>query len=147
MSETKRPVGRPKIYTPELANEICERIALGESLKAICSETGMPAQSTIFAWLKEIGEFSEMYARAREMQAHCMVDEIIEIADNVIEEKDAIQKAKLRIDTRKWVAAKYHRKYYGDSTDKAENQAMRSNEKDLTDEELVEKLNEIGFKS
>ena len=30
----KRPRGRPTVYTKELANTICERLAKGETLKA-----------------------------------------------------------------------------------------------------------------
>lgn len=109
--------------------QICERLANGESLKAICEDEGMPARSTVFKWLAENKPFSDMYARAREEQADAIFDEIIEIADDGRNdwmerrgEEDAgwvtngenIQRAKLRIDARKWMAGKLRPKKYGE---------------------------------
>lgn len=121
MSETKRPVGRPSIYTNELADEICERIASGESLRRICSDEHMPVERTVYLWLNESSEFFHKYTRARERQADCYLDEMIEIADNT---QDAgsnvrVQVARLRIDTRKIVIEKLAPKKYG--TQRTEN--------------------------
>lgn len=116
-------------YADEVALQICERLANGESLKAICEDEGMPARSTVFKWLAENKPFSDMYARAREEQADAIFDEIIEIADDGRNdwmerrgEEDAgwvtngenIQRAKLRIDARKWMAGKLRPKKYGE---------------------------------
>jgi hypothetical protein len=38
----KRGPGRPLSYTPEVADEICERLEAGEPIKQICREAGMP---------------------------------------------------------------------------------------------------------
>lgn len=148
MSETKRPVGRPSIYTDELANEICERIANGESLRSICKDEYMPAQSTVYAWVSEIRQFSEQYAHAREQQAHYFVDEMIEIADKVLADSAAVQKARLQIDTRKWAAAKLNKAAYGDGAEKIINiNASSKQVADLTDEELAAELAKHGLKS
>jgi hypothetical protein len=40
------PAGRPSDYTQEIADLICERIADGESLRAICAGDDMPNKST-----------------------------------------------------------------------------------------------------
>lgn len=116
-------------YTDEMALTICERLANGESLKAICEDENMPARSTVFKWLAENSKFSDMYARAREEQADAIFDEILEIADNGRNdwmerrgEDDAgwvangenIQRARLRIDSRKWMAGKLRPRKYGD---------------------------------
>jgi len=116
-------------YTDEMALIICDRIANGESLKSICEDEELPARSTVFKWLAENRTFSDMYARAREEQADTIFDEIIEIADDGRNdwmerrgEDDAgwvtngenIQRAKLRIDARKWMAGKLRPKKYGD---------------------------------
>lgn len=113
MNKKKRPVGRPSIYTEKLANEICNRLANGESLKSICNDHHMPHRETVRVWRHEISEFSAMYALAREQQAENFLDEMIEIADTVIEDSAAIQKAKLQVDTRKYVAEKLAPKQYG----------------------------------
>jgi hypothetical protein len=45
--------GRPPIYALEpVFAQICERIAHGESLAAICRDPSMPAESTVYRWLK-----------------------------------------------------------------------------------------------
>jgi lambda repressor-like predicted transcriptional regulator len=114
-------------YSPEQIEAhkatILERIAAkGESLRKICRVDGMPAASTVFLWLAEDEAFSEQYARAREVQADAMFDEILEIADqfdNVQDKLDVehINRAKLRIDTRKWAVSKMAPKKYGEKVD------------------------------
>ena len=123
--------GRPSTYSQEVVGAICERIALGESLRAICRDDAMPAMSTVFKWLTEQPTFSEQYARAREEQAESMADEIVSIADNA---EDAA-KARLQIDARKWVASKLKPKKYGDKTT-AELTIKRASE-ELGDDELA----------
>lgn len=119
-------------YTDQMALIICERLANGESLKSICEDENMPARSTVFKWLAENKIFSDMYARAREEQADAIFDEILEIADDGRNdwmerrgEEDAgwvtngenIQRARLRIDARKWMAGKLRPKKYGEKLD------------------------------
>lgn len=92
-------------------------------------------------------EFSDMYAHAREQQAHYFVDEMIEIADKVLEDSAAVQKARLQIDTRKWAAAKLNKAAYGDGTEKAVQINVGKQVADLTDEELAAELAKHGLKS
>lgn len=125
------PAGRPTDYTQEKADVICERLADGESLRTICDDEDMPARSTVFRWLSLHKEFSDQYARAKEVQAEVLADELISIADDGrndwMERKtdegdhlgwrengEAIRRSALRIDTRKWVAAKLLPKKYGE---------------------------------
>ncbi len=113
----KRKRGRPSRYTPDLAAVICGRLAGGESLRTICADKDMPAISTVMGWLfdGDHGEFSEQYARAREAQAELRADEITDIADGVEHgASEAVQAARLRVDARKWIAAKLLPKRYGD---------------------------------
>jgi hypothetical protein len=44
--------GRPTIRTKEVENEICYRIACGESLRHICLDPRMPCRDTVFRWLR-----------------------------------------------------------------------------------------------
>lgn len=119
--------GRPSIYSGDLADLICERIAAGESLRGICKDDDMPAASTVFRWLAENKAFQEQYAHAREEQAETLVDEIVAIADEsaVIVKHEgedvqlgldptAIARNRLRVDARKWVASKLKPKKYGE---------------------------------
>lgn len=102
--------GRPSDYTPEVATEICRRLALGESLAKMCREDAMPAQSTVYLWLQKHSDFSENYARARDIQADVLAEETVTIAD---EASDPV-KARLQVDARKWFASKVAPKKYGD---------------------------------
>ncbi len=132
MSDEK-PLGRPSDYNEETALKICERLAEGESLRAICLDDDMPSKSSVFRWLDANQSFRDQYARAREFQADTMADEIQDIADDgtndwmekrlndgsVIEvvNHEHIQRSRLRVDTRKWVASKLKPKKYGDKLD------------------------------
>jgi hypothetical protein len=108
-------IGRPSLYTPELADEICTRLANGESLRAICLDDAIPSVGTVLRWVGEHDEFQKQYARAREIQAETHADDIVTIADGGGED-DSVRTARdrLRVDARKWVASKLLPKKYGD---------------------------------
>lgn len=121
--------GRPSIFSQELADTICERLAEGESLRAICRDDAMPAMSSVFKWLRENETFSQQYARAREAQADALFDEILHIADTPKEgvktktlpdgkteetTGDMIEHRRLQVDARKWMLARMAPKKYGD---------------------------------
>lgn len=113
-------------------NTICDRIEKGESLRAILLEKDMPSSSTFYIWLDSDENKSKRYARATELRADYLFDEIINIADNthegvVIEtddngrtkEKkgDMLGHRKLQVDSRKWILSKLNPKKYGDKLD------------------------------
>ena len=106
-------MGRRSTLTPELAGAICRRIAEGESLRTICRDQAMPSRRTVLRWCEENAVFCHQYACAREAQADTLAEEVVTIADD-----DAIapERAKVRIDARKWLAAKVAPKRWGDKT-------------------------------
>ena len=123
--------GPPSDYSQETVDAICERIAGGESLRSICKDDAMPSMATVCKWLNLHKEFAEQYARAREVQADTLFDEIQDIADDATndymermegDEKAAswqfngehVQRSKLRVEARKWMAGKLRPKKYGD---------------------------------
>ena len=58
--------GRPSVYSHAMAEEICNRLAVGESLKSVCQDDGMPDERTVRRWaLDPDHPFSPRYARAR----------------------------------------------------------------------------------
>lgn len=107
---------RPSEYTQKVGSMICQRLAEGESLSSISKDPRTPAMSTIFLWLTKHPDFLKQYNRAREEQAEAMADEIVGIADGNGAEDNAVMTARdrLRVDARKWVAAKLKPKKYGD---------------------------------
>lgn len=124
-AEAKAP-GRPSTFTQEIADRICEALIEGRSLRSICEAEDMPAASSVFKWLGEHRAFSEQYAHAREAQADALFDEMLQIADDGRNDKflddegmprtdhDVIARSKLRVETRKWMAAKLRPRVYGD---------------------------------
>lgn len=101
--------GRPSLYTPKLAAEICSRLETA-TVREICELDGMPSRDTFYSWVSKYPEFADMYARAREVRAHLVAEEIIYIADT---EEDP-NKARVRIDARKWWVGKANAKHYGE---------------------------------
>lgn len=128
------PGGRPTIYTKELGETICKRIALGESLRSICKDEDMPDRSVVHDWILDAGkkEFSDQYEKAVNSRAELMFDELLDIADdgqNDYMEKELesgtievpntehIQRSRLRVDTRKWYLSKVLPKKFGEKMD------------------------------
>jgi hypothetical protein len=128
------PVGAPSIFSQELADEICRQMATGRSLRSVCREKGMPDLSTVIRWLAKEGpkwdEFRTQYTRAREAMADAMAEELLEISDDGsndwmdrqrqdgsterVLDHEHVQRSKLRVDTRKWLASKVAPKKYGE---------------------------------
>lgn len=110
-------------FSQEIFDKICERIASGESLRKICREDKMPNITTVWHWLNNNEALDKQYTRAREEQAETMADEIQEICDAEIPvgidgkiDNGAVNQARLRIDSRKWIASKLKPKRFGDYT-------------------------------
>ena len=78
-----KKVGRPTTFDPDQALKICEALANGDSLRKICSAPDMPNHTTVIAWvLRDEGGIYDQYAKARQIQAWAMFDEMVEIADD-----------------------------------------------------------------
>lgn len=111
--KTPMPGGRPSGYTPEIALEICERMSHGETVRKICADAHMPHERTVRGWNFIVPEFAPLYARARELQADALADQVIDVADDIgLTPEDR----RLMTDSRKWAAAKFSPKRYGDRT-------------------------------
>jgi hypothetical protein len=123
-------VGRPTLYTPELADTVLARLAAGETLKSICRFDGIPSEATVRGWALDDREgFAARFARAREIGAYSMADELLEISDDGRNDWVAnndpdnpgyalngenVQRSKLRADSRKWLMSKVLPKVFGD---------------------------------
>ncbi|WP_216636662.1 hypothetical protein [Arthrobacter sp. OY3WO11] len=126
-------IGRPSIFTQELADRLCEQLASGKSMRTVCAAEEMPSMTTVFSWLRTNAEFLKQYERAKAEAADSLVDEMIDIADDgsndwmEVTNKDGsegwklngehVQRSRLRVDTRKWIASKLKPKKYGDKLD------------------------------
>lgn len=99
-------------FSQKLFDQICDRISDGESLRSICRNKDMPSTTSVMNWLNKDAALVEQYARAKNAQADTIFDECLHIAD--MASADEIQQARLRIDTRKWMAGKLRPKKYGE---------------------------------
>lgn len=112
-------MGRPSDYCQETVDRICEELAEGNSLRAICADADMPDARTVHRWLEKSDSFRQQYAHARELQAEGFADEVVEIADSVRRGATAedVTAARLAVDSRKWAAGKLHPKKWGERLD------------------------------
>lgn len=130
------PMGRPSGFSEEIAGEICDRLSAGESLIEICEDDHMPAETTVYRWLRHVDrdKFRQDYASARENQADHMADEMKLISDDGrndwMEKRDAagllvgwtvngehVSRSKMRWEDRRWRAGKLRPKKYGDKSE------------------------------
>jgi hypothetical protein len=117
--------GAPTRKTPELLEAIFAGISLGRSARAMCVEVGI-SQRVLWNWLASDEQLMRQYLRAKELCIDAYAEEIIEISDDgsrdtYLDEKgrevtnrEVIARAQLRIDARKWYAARLAPKKYGD---------------------------------
>ena len=124
-------MGRPCIFDRAIFEQIAERVSNGETLKSVCdSDEKFPSAPTVRRWVVEDREgISALYARARECQMEAWADDIVEIADDgrndwmtikrggedvEVPNQEVLQRSRLRVDTRKWIASKILPKKFGD---------------------------------
>ncbi len=101
----------------------------GRSLRDVCRDDDMPVSSTVYKWIAANPDFSRQYARATEVRADVLADEMFDIADTPVmgvktkvdgegnvetTEGDMIEHRRLQIDTRKWALARMNPRKYGD---------------------------------
>ena len=68
-------------YSESVAERICKHLIAGKSLRSFCAKEGNPNKSSVLRCLRENPAFRAQYARAREIQRHDLMDEILHIAD------------------------------------------------------------------
>lgn len=117
----------------EIAKIILDRIKSGMSLIKATANNDPISDSTFDEWCSNDKELAGEYARAREQRADKIFEEMLSIADDgtndtmiitgkdgtpiEVENKEWVNRSKLRIDTRKWMLSKMQPKVYGDKVD------------------------------
>lgn len=122
--------GRPTKYSKAMAALICERVATHTcGLNRLCEMyDDLPTKFTVNLWRYKYPEFSSQYAQAKVIQADLLAEECLEISDDDSRDvkinpetgdeylnTEFVARARLRIDTRKWLAMKLLPKQYGDA--------------------------------
>lgn len=127
-------MGRPSEYTQEIADTICEELAMGRSLRSVCEDKGMPTVKTVFNWFRTYPNFLQQYTHATEERTETQQEMLLDMGDKAIKHaEDADPKAanavvsayKLKADNLKWSMSKMKPKKYGDKVD------LTTNGKDL----------------
>jgi hypothetical protein len=122
-------------YDAKIAQEICDAISSSsKGIRKLCKlNKHWPTPSHIFTWIHTYPQFKEQYARAKQTQIESFVDDVIDIADDstndwienekgtLVANHDHINRSRLRIDTRKWLASKLCPKIYGESKEPKDN--------------------------
>jgi len=156
MSEKKK--GRPTKYTQRIADCICARLVMGESIREITAKKHFPSQRTIYYWLAKNEAFLQQYTLAREVQQERFYEECLEIADDAtndwMERHDKegniagyqlngehVQRSRLRIETRRWMMERMAAKRYGKDKPAPRKDPIG----DMSREQLIEKLTSMGI--
>lgn len=102
-------------FDPNKFDGVLKQICSGMSLKMIFGESAENGKNVweFYAYLNSDASLIQSYRRAQEARAEVLADEVISISD---EERDA-QRARNRIDARKWYASKMQPQKYGDRLD------------------------------
>ena len=133
-SEAKKQIGRPLEYTQEMGDYICELVSsTGYGLLKLTKlYPELPDKMTINRWRHRLPEFRAQYAQAKIEQADILAEECLEISDDDTHDvkinhetgeeycnTEFIARARLRVDTRKWLASKLLPKQYGQQAEEA----------------------------
>jgi hypothetical protein len=124
-------MGVHTIFDQKVADAVLDGMALGKSLRQMCKEIGC-VESTVRRWaIEDRNGFRAHYASARELQVDAMADEILEVANDgtndwmtiqrggesvEVENREVVNRSRLRVDTMKWVMSKIAPKKYGEKT-------------------------------
>jgi hypothetical protein len=103
------------LYSPELADRICEVLATGtRSIATLCKEeTDFPSRRVFFSWLRKYPEFMRLYRVAKMQQVEPLVDAMYDII-HAAKTKEELMAARLEVDTIKWQAGKLSQRLYGE---------------------------------
>ena len=132
----KNKGGRPDDYTEEIADAVCARLSAGESMRSVCRDESLPSAVTLYAWMRKYPEFLKRYGQAKQESADAFAEDIVDIADEAplivvvdiggniqFDDKGqplmaattvSVAHARLRVDARKWTAAKLKPEKYGE---------------------------------
>ena len=108
------PVVPGSPYSRQVGDQILNGIASGKSLNEVCKAKGMPDPRSVFNWVQANPEFATRYDLAKEERAHLLADQILAIADAPARTSEEVQRNRLRVDARKWLASKLLPRVYAD---------------------------------
>lgn len=91
-------------FNPVVGDLLAQKITEGSPLTKACKELGL-SYALVCRWKRQNKDFAQLLAEAKQDRAEALRDEALTLVDNAAEDSDAISKARLQADTRKWAAA------------------------------------------
>ena len=124
-------------YDQQLADQICYRIAAGETLASILQEPNMPTMTSIWTWIRDRPAFALAYNQAQREQMRSWANEIIHLADDSTEDwikatgkrgqpikptlnREHIERTKVRIQARQWLMARFAPEQFSEAVARGE---------------------------
>jgi len=113
--ETLKRAVRPRRtsvrYCEALVDEICARLAVGETWLAISQDAHMPSYTALYQWRKTKPGVDQKVETARLMGADALADEMLDTARAVT--PATVGPAKVQIQTLQWAAGRASPARYG----------------------------------
>lgn len=148
-------MSRPAIpYSEDVALRICEQLGTGKTLKAICRGKGMPARSTVYAWLAEHTEFKTMFQAARDEH----IDNEFDRLDDLVNQKPPVDQygridhgwvtnQRVKVAALQWKLSKLRPREFSDRMELtgAEGAPLMPPDEELTPERIAEGARRLAF--
>jgi len=147
------------MYSPEeresILTGIFKRVSEGEAVRNILAEKDQIDRDTFYRWLDDDEPKSKQYARAMADRNETLFEDMLKIADDQSgdlidpdgEKKPNntnVNRAKLMIDTRKWMLGKLDSKKYGDKIQNEHSGGIQTDDvSGLSTDELVQRAQAI----
>jgi hypothetical protein len=124
-------VATPSKFTDEVFDEICARLAIGQTLTQICRDPEMPERATVVRWTNNDDARRLKYDKARRDGTDALADELVDIAwdvskDTVRNERGTavanhewIARSRLKSETIRFLLMKLNPRRYGDKLPEA----------------------------
>jgi len=121
----KRPVGRPNISQKNLVDFLFLYGSTSMSMNSVANKLGIGVR-TIWNHIQKNDEFRRKYEDTRKNKVEVLIEEILDVADDGTNDwmtnkqgediinHEVVQRSRLRVDARKWLASKFVPKMYGE---------------------------------
>lgn len=154
MAKAKSAANDNLEYSPDLAAKICDAIATSRGgLAQILKDNGINITTrSVYKWMVKHEGFRVAYEKAREYQAEIFLEEILDIANDDTNDTipnpngglspnpAAVQRARVKIDVRKFAMSKLYPKRYGEAVE------SKVAEQDALIKTLLTQLEEVKVK-
>jgi hypothetical protein len=79
MTNNHTKCNRPMAYSAEIGERIFDRLIEGQSVRAICTDVGMPNEDTLRRWLNHEEELHKICEAAFQLRADGVADQFYEL--------------------------------------------------------------------